>query len=304
MSYPRSSGDIIADRRFAYAMSYKAEGDLQAAAELVEQALASVPGWATGWFALGDLLESAGRREAAIAAYRRCLDIDAVDEAGAGARLARLGAIEADGAMAPAHVAALFDDYADRFEASLVNGLGYRGPALLLAALEPLRKPFRFGHALDLGCGTGLAGEAFRASCASIEGVDLSAAMLSLARRKGLYDRLEQGDVATFLEGRPAQSADLLLAADVFVYLGNLEAIFRQAARVLAPGGLFAFSAQRWDGPEAFILNHDMRYAHSHAAIAAWAGAAGLAIACRNDEWARRDRGQPVPGMVAVLERS
>ena len=304
MPYPRTSGDILADRRFAFAMSYKAQGDFQAAAELVEQALAAVPDWSTGWFSLGDLLESAGRRDEAIAAYRKSLAFDATDEAGAGARLARLGAIDADGAMTPAHVAALFDDYAGRFEASLVQGLGYRGPALLRAALEPLRHPFHFGHVLDLGCGTGLAGEAFRDACESIDGIDLSEAMLALARRKDIYDRLEQSDVGAFLAGQPAQSADLVLAADVFVYLGNLETIFRQTARVMKPGGLFAFSAQHSDGPDAFVLDHDMRYAHTPVAIAKWAAAAGLAIAASTDEWARHDRGKPVPGMVVVLARA
>jgi len=303
MLFPRSSGDMIADRRFAHAMRYKAEGDLPAAAELVEQALDAAPGWATGWFALGEIHEGAGRRDEAVAAYRKSTALDAADEAGAGVRLARLGAIEADGAMTPTHVAALFDDYAARFEASLVQGLGYRGPALLKEALGPLRTPFRFGPTLDLGCGTGLAGEAFGDACAVIEGVDLSPAMLAHARRKEIYARLDQGEVTAFLESRPAESADLILAADVFVYLGSLEAIFRQTARVLQPGGFFAFTAQRCEGPDAFQLGEDGRYAHSHGGIAAWAGGAGLTVAGRNDEWARWDRGAPVPGMVAVLAR-
>jgi predicted TPR repeat methyltransferase len=301
MAHPRSSGDLTADRRFTYAMDYKARGDLDAAAELVVQALECAPGWAAGWLALGQLLEDTGSHEDAIQAYRKSLALDPADEAGAGARLARLGEAPADGAMTTTHVAALFDEYASRFEQSLVGDLSYRGPALLLEALGHVRTPLAFGRALDLGCGTGLAGEVFHPLCREIVGVDLSEAMLARARRKGIYRDLACADVASFLVEQPAQSAGLILAADVFVYLGDLTAIFQQAVRVLEPGGLFAFTAQRHEGAEHFIFNHDMRYAHSHAGMEAWVREAGLKVILRNDEWARMDRGVPVPGMVVVL---
>ncbi|WP_413991926.1 methyltransferase domain-containing protein [Labrys okinawensis] len=296
-----TSGDPIADRRFAYAMDYKAQGDLAAAAELVEQTLDCAPRWAAGWYVLGDLREEAGERSKAIEAYRQSLAFDASDVAGAGARLARLGERPADGAMTASHVAALFDEYAPRFEHSLVGDLSYRGPALLKAALSELRQPLAFRRMLDLGCGTGLAGEALQACCAEMIGVDLSQAMLAKAGNKSLYRDLICEDALAFLESQPAASAELVLAADVFVYLGDLQALFNEVARVLEPNGLFAFTAQRHDGPEPFILNHDMRYAHSHAGMETWARTAGLTLLCRNDEWARQDRGIPVPGMVAIF---
>lgn len=303
MLQPRSSGDLTADRRFAYAMNYKAAGDLAAAAELVEQALERAPGWAAGWFALGDLMEATGRRESAVRAFRQSLSLDAADEAGAGARLARLGEMRADGAMTSAHVAALFDDYAPRFEQSLVGDLSYRGPSLLLDALRQVRTSLTFGRTLDLGCGTGLAGEAFQHVCTEIDGVDLSDAMLAQARHKQIYRRLEKADVAIFLREQADKSADLILAADVFVYIGDLSAIFREISRVLTPGGLFAFSAQRHDGEHPFVLGQDMRYAHAPTGIEFWARSAGLALRYRNQEWARMDRGAPSPGMIVVLER-
>ena len=301
MPHAHSSGDATADRRFAYAMDYKGLGDLAAAADLLEQALECAPGWAAGWLVLGDVLESLERNDDAVAAYRRSLTLDAMDRAGAGARLARLGRMAVDGAMTPAHIAALFDDYAGRFETSLVQGLAYRGPALLHGALRGLREPFAFGHTLDLGCGTGLAGEAFGSVCASIDGVDLSEAMLARARQKKVYRRLVHDGALEFLRKQARQSTDLVLAADVFVYLGDLQALFSEAARVLAPGGLLAFSAQRCEGPDAFILGQDMRYAHSLEGIETWAQAAGLTMRYRDEEWARMDRGRPVPGMVVVL---
>src|SRR5262249_1312301 len=146
--------------------------------------------------------------------------------AGAGARLARLGERAADGAITNSHVAALFDEYAPRFERSLVGDLAYRGPALLKTALSNVRQPLAFRRMLDLGSGTGLAGEAFQASCVEMIGVDLSQAMLAKAGSKGLYRNLLCQDALAFLENQPAASAELVLAADVFVYLGDLQTLF------------------------------------------------------------------------------
>lgn len=299
----RTSGNAVADRRFAYAMAYKAGGDPASAAELVVQALDQAPGWAAGWLMLGDLHETLERLPEAADAYRQALVLDPADEAGAGARLARLGALPPDGAMTPAHVAALFDEYAPRFERSLLGDLAYRGPALLRMAMEGLGRLGPFERALDLGCGTGLVGEVFRPFCRDIVGVDLSAAMLAQARAKQIYRHLEQADIAGFLSRQASDSIDLMLSADVFIYLGNLDDVFRQAARVLVPGGLFAFTVQSQDGPAPFILNHDLRYAHSRGGIEDWTAAAGLRLRHLGDAWARLDRGAPVPGLVAVIER-
>src|SRR4051794_29410155 len=143
-----TSGDAIADRRFAHAMAYREAGDISAAAELVEQALELAPRWAEGWLTLGELREALSHDRAA-EAYRHALSFDPADRAGAGVRLARLGAVPAEGAMSPAHVAALFDDYAPRFEASLVERLGYRAPGLLREAVQELGGR-RFSRMIDL----------------------------------------------------------------------------------------------------------------------------------------------------------
>ena len=301
MSLPRTSGHPLADRRFAYAMDYKAGGDIAAAAELAAQALELAPDWAAGWTALGELHEANTDKAAAIDAYRRGLALDPADTAGAGARLARLGERSAGGAVSHAHIAALFDDYAPRFEKSLLEGLHYRGPALLREALAACRSPLAFGHALDLGCGTGLAAEALAANCASMDGVDLSGAMLAEAGRKGLYRNLVQDDIEAFLQSIPTGTIDLLLAADVFVYIGDLAAIFRQAARALAPGGLFAFTVQRHDGEVPFVLGEDLRYAHGAGALTTWAGAAALGVLRLDTVSTRTDGGRHVPGLVVVL---
>jgi predicted TPR repeat methyltransferase len=322
----RSSANPLADRRHAYAMAYAQAGDLGAATELMDQALELAPGWAAGWFALGELLEGCGRDDRAVAAYRHAMALDPADEAGAGPRLARLGAHPAGGALSTAHIAALFDDYAPRFEEALVVGLGYRGPGLLREALAACRGgDLAFRRMIDLGCGTGLMARAMADDCEEIIGVDLSARMLAEAQRKGLYASTARAEIVAFLAGEADASADVVLAADVLVYLGDLGPLFAEVARVLETGGLFGFTAQACDetgpargtgrddfGPDQvaqhqvglhYVLGQDLRYAHSVVGIRTWADSAGLRVKSLVSASKRLEAGQPVPGFVAILEK-
>ena len=137
----------------------------------------------------------------------------------------RLGAEPLAG-MPQAYVQVLFDQYAPRFESSLVGDLGYRGPALLFKAVLSVRaaakKPAFFKRAIDLGCGTGLAAAAFAKEVDHFIGIDLSPRMIDKARATGLYAELEVADMLQGLRGKPDASADLILAADAMVYVADL----------------------------------------------------------------------------------
>ena len=133
-----------------------------AAAELFEQALELAPHWAAAWFALGEAREKLGDLDAAAQAFRETLVADPTDAQGAMARLALIGRGDAPRALPQAYVARLFDDYAPRFDKHLTDNLGYRAPALIAEALSAVASDRRFASALDLGCGTGLMGEALR----------------------------------------------------------------------------------------------------------------------------------------------
>jgi predicted TPR repeat methyltransferase len=295
-----SSGDLAADRRLDWALASAKERDFDAAADLARQALEIAPRFSAAWFTLAEALEATGRRDDARDAYAQALALAPADPFGAGARLARIDGATPDG-LASAYVKGLFDEYAPRFDAHLTQALGYRGPALLRAAMVS-RGRARFACALDLGCGTGLSGEALADLCDRIEGCDLSPAMLAQARAKGVYASLDEAELLAFLTARAAASSDLVIAADVFVYLGDLAPGFAQAARVLAPGGLFAFTTQAIEG-EGFALLDDLRFGHS----ASWlrealeqAGFEAIDIAAAST---RRDGGRDVPGFVVTAVR-
>src|SRR5688500_4918458 len=186
-----SSGDLGADRRYRWALEYLKQGDPAAAAEVLAQVVETAPGFATAWFALATIREQLSDRDGAIVAFKAARDADREDYHGARLHLSRLGAAEPTPAMTATYVRRLFDQHAPEFEESLVDRLGYRGPAILLDALAAVRgQRLRFGSVLDLGCGTGLAGSAIRPFCDWLVGVDLSPAMIERARAKGIYDQL------------------------------------------------------------------------------------------------------------------
>ena len=301
-----SSGDLMADRRFDFARDLQLKGDLVAAADLLLQATELAPGFASAWFTLGEIRERLGERDAAISAFRKAQAADSEDRHGARLRLMRLGA-ERLADMPQGYVRALFDQYAPKFESALVDDLGYRGPALLykavLAARAAVRKPAFFRRAIDLGCGTGLAAAAFASNVDQFTGIDLSPRMIEKARATSLYAELEVDDLLHGLRRKPDAGAELILAADAMVYVADLVPVLAEAARVLAPGGLLAFTTETHDG-EGVILGKGLRYAHSADHVRMSIEAAGLNLSLLEDRSARNEDNMPVPGLVAVATKS
>ena len=299
-----TSGDLIADRRYDLARAYAADGDLAAAADLYAQAVELAPGFASAWFALGELRQQRGDRAGARAAFEKARAADPQDRHGAALHLARLGAADPATEALQGYVRTLFDQYAPRFDRALAD-LSYSAPALLLDAVLDVaaarqRAP-RFGTMLDLGCGTGLAGAAFRPHGDWLVGVDLSPRMIAEARAKGLYDRLETADIAAFLRGRPAD-AHLVIAADVFAYVGDLAEVCAAVAQVLAPGGLFGFTVETHEG-EGAVVGAKLRYAHGAGFVRAALADAGLALRTMTPASSRTENRVPVPGLLVVAER-
>ena len=201
-----------------------------------------------------------------------------------------------------AYVARLFDDYAPRFDAHLTENLGYRAPALIADALDATAPGRRFAQALDLGCGTGLMGEALRSRVDHLTGVDLSPAMIAKARERGVYDGLVVGDAAALLTCEPPGVFDLIVAADLLVYIGDLKPLFAAVATALAADGLFAFSVELFEG-DGFKLEPTMRFAHARPYVETTAREAGLRPVLVQSASTRREAGAEVPGLICVFEK-
>ena len=295
-----SSGNLLADRRATYAEMLFESGDTNAAADLMRELLALVPDWAAGWFRLGEMLEIAGRAPEAETAWREALRLDPKDRMGATLKLGLTASTNGIVAPPSAFVETLFDQYAEEFDAALVERLDYRVPELLQEALAA-DGCTAFAHAVDLGCGTGLMGERLRGATSYLEGYDISAGMLREAEAKRIYDRLERQDLQTLPVLSPL--ADLVTAADVFMYVGELGRLFSRIAELVLPGGHFAFSVELNDGPEEMVLRPSRRYAHSRGYIERLLAEKGFALVSRTVATIRMDRGEPVIGLVVVAKR-
>ena len=309
----QSSGDLIADRRFGYALALLQDKDADAAMDLFAQVLERVPDWPPALLGMGDACllaqekvqektqEKSEANQQAAHYFRLCLAKDPSDRLGAGPRLARLNEIAAENAIRPGYVAALFDDYAKRFDSHLVDSLDYRAPQALLAAL--LQHKHAFDTAYDLGCGTGLMGALLRPHVRHLGGCDLSSAMLHEARKKNIYDRLDLLECVEALKALEPMSLDLVTAADVVVYIGVLTDLFLNAHASLKPDGLLALTAQSYAG-EQFIIGEDLRSAHSETYLREQARLAGFDCLCLDAVSVRKDRGQPVSGWLGLFRKT
>ncbi|CAK8719073.1 Putative methyltransferase, contains TPR repeat [Candidatus Electrothrix laxa] len=240
--------------------------------------------------------------------YRRLLALQP-DHPGTQHMLAALTG-KATGTPENAYVRDLFDQYSDSFEQSLMGKLEYRVPELLFdlvlrtqAALkkgaEQLEQPYV--HCLDLGCGTGLAGKLFSPHCQQLSGVDLSGKMLAHAAEKGVYDRIMVDDVVHFL-CEDEQQYDLLVAADLLIYLADLEPLFRAAFQRTAPGGLFVFSTEHGEKNQ-WQVRQTGRFAHQYEYVVEVAQRCGWQLVISEEADLRREEDAWIRGDLFVLVR-
>ena len=165
------------------------------------------------------------------------------------------------------YVEALFDGYANHFEAELVEILAYRTPSVLANIMVASSADKKLGRGLDLGCGTGLAGVALESHSGPIVGVDVSKAMLQQAREKGIYDALVQQDIVEFLSATDL-AFDYFVALDVFPYIGDLTPLFSLIKSRNTRKATLAFSTEHRESG-TYFLEKSGRYTHSKAYVEA-----------------------------------
>ncbi|MGE3624631.1 MAG: methyltransferase domain-containing protein [Bdellovibrionales bacterium] len=202
----------------------------------------------------------------------------------------------------PAYVRSLFECYAEGFDEHL-GVLDYRAPEILRKAIAAAMAGKGPLDIIDLGCGTGLMGEALRPLARELTGIDFAQRMITRSRRRNVYDRLIAEDMTEALRKMP-QSADLIAAADVLVYLGDLKEIFVQAARVLRPGGCFAAAVEHeMDNNASYVLQKTRRYTHSESYIRRLAGAVLMDVVSVEPFVMRREGKQGAEALAFVLRK-
>ena len=191
----------------------------------------------------------------------------------------------------------------------MLEKLEYKGPEVVLTALQPWIEEHLAAAGqdasgvdiLDLGCGTGLCGIALRPFARRLDGVDLSPKMIANARERDVYDHLEVNELTDYLDCC-GQAYDIAAAGDVFVYIGELEPVFKAVRQRLRPGGAFVFTVEEQEGQgDGFVLCDSNRYAHTEGYIRGLAARTGYTIRSLEQRSTRQEALQPVPCLVAVL---
>jgi len=283
-------------------------GDPAAAARHYERALAAAPADPDAHLGLAHARKALGLLDAAAQSCRAAL-ARRPDHAEARYLLAALEQQDVPDRPPASYVRAVFDAYASRFERDLVETLDYRIPEAIAALVaEQIAAPAL--AVLDLGCGTGLCGAALKGQARRLIGIDLSARMIAKARDRGIYDELHLGDILDILPSLTPASFELVVAADVFNYLGELAPVFEAVAPLLQPGGHLVFTteaAARTDNdgaePGGFRLATSLRYVHAAAYVRRAAAAAGLGERTWRPVTIRRERDRPVAGDLFLYRR-
>lgn len=276
----------------------------QDAAAAYANALRIRPDYADAYFALGQLWYETSNLAGARFALGAYLKLDPSDRHAAHALLSMIDpAAPPPAQFSPAYIRNLFDGYAPRFDQHLLETLQYRGHMLLREAVDALAPDATARYdMLDLGCGTGLAGAAFRPIARRLDGVDLSPAMVEHARARKVYDGLVVGGIDGALARAPS-SYDLIVAADVFIYVGALDGVMPAMYRALRTGGLAAFTVEADPGGPPYRLQPSRRFAHNPDHVEALARACGFAIVTRSEIVKRIEAGVPIPSALFVLRR-
>ena len=274
-------------------------GRLDEALAAFESALATRPDYADALENRGHVLHALKRPDEAIASFQAALACGG-DRPLLHYYLAALGAEPQPSTPPQSYVEGLFDQYAARFDESL-QGLKYEIPQQLFETVTALR-PDGLRDIADLGCGTGMCGQIFRPVARTLAGVDIAANMIAKSTERGVYDRLVKGEATDFLAANAA-AFDLIIAADVFIYVGDIDAVFAGVRSALRPGGQFAFSVEACEG-DGFVLRPSRRYAHSLEYLRTLASKHGFVERAIVPVAVRQEEGRDLPGLIAVFERA
>lgn len=265
------------------------------AEKLYRRLLEKNPKDATAQLGVASCLVNLGKTDEAIEALQRVLEM--VPEAPSANHL--LAALRGDrrSSMPADYTRAVFDSYAERFEQHLTSDLAYDGPKELRQLLDSLPgNDRRYDAALDIGCGTGLAGAAFKDIFNRIVGLDLSPGMLNKALIKGIYDHLFAVDAVAFLSEQD-DHFDLVLCADALPYMGDLQPLFDHVSRRLNNGGRFLMTTEL-ASEGSYALQPSGRFCHSAAYMVACATSAGMTTVAAGEINLRKERGDWITGGI------
>ena len=273
-------------------------GRLDEALASYNQAIALKPEYPEAHNNLGNTLKDLGRFDEAEASYAQAIALKP-EYSSAKHMLAALSGKTTETAPRD-YVENLFDNYAAKFESSLVNNLEYKIPRVIAEIIIKDSKFDLLGSIMDLGCGTGLFGMEIKQFCEHLEGIDLSEKMLDEAIKKGIYNKLIKEDILAYLSSADL-NFDYFVSTDVFIYIGDLSDIFRLIKSRNKTGGKLVFSTEDYDG-DGFFLEQSGRYSHSKKYIEGLCKKFRFELRHFEIQALRKDKNQYISGGLYILE--
>jgi predicted TPR repeat methyltransferase len=289
------------DAWFNLGDAYYCRGQLQKAVTAFQHSIRLLPDFFEAHYNLGIAQHDLKLMPEAIGSLQRTIELNP-EHSAAHHMLAALSGKTPDSAPQQ-FVTNLFDQYSERFEKDLTKRLEYRIPARIRELLsEYINAATRFTRVMDLGCGTGLSGQAFHDIADYLAGIDISSKMLEQARGKDIYDELFLGDLCEQLQQLPGVY-DMFIATDVMVYIGNLEPLFSIVSSKAQPGAYFVFSVESFDEEGDFTLQPTGRYAHSSAYISELASVSDFTVLAQEKTGIRKEGETWIPGEIYILQK-
>ncbi|MCA9151815.1 MAG: tetratricopeptide repeat protein, partial [Planctomycetales bacterium] len=279
-------------------------GQTEAAIAHFRQAIIVDPDHCAARDNLGRAYIEAGRDDEAVQVCRAWLAYDPANSV-AQHMLSSLTGNDTPSRCGDEYVRTTFDKtFAECFDQRL-QALDYRAPELTAEAVRSFAGSRRELDVLDAGCGTGLCGPLLRAFARHLIGVDLSADMLQEAERRQVYDQTCEAELTQFLQQQTA-AYDVIVSADTLCYFGDLGEVLLGARRALRPQGGLIFTVEQSDSDVArgYELQRHGRYAHVQAYVTATLAQVGLELRSCDRVVVRKERGQPVHGLLVTATRS
>lgn len=293
-------GDSSQDTIYNLALCHQDVGELEQASKLYDIVLSKSPEHLATLNNYAYLCHKSADLKKAERLYKQLLLLNPSHEA-AQHMLNSLAGHSSDTAPL-SYIETIFDNYAETFEESLLNDLSYQTPTELWKQYNILFHEDSRADGLDLGCGTGLATEAFMPCCRNFTGVDISDKILKVADSKNIYTKLIKNDILSFLE-QDESSYDLIVAADVFTYMGNLEPLFKACFKQSRINGVLCFSVEN-TGEDSFTLKETGRFGHSLSYIEKLCKQTGWTILTAHNSKLRQDRKEWIWGHLFVLQKT
>lgn len=238
-------------------------------------------------------------RETAKEYLERALAINPQDSISTHMLHALTGATPADSPREYAHN--LFNNYALYYDQHMQGQLNYTIPQHIARIAHELHL-LTLDKTLDLGCGTGLTGSVLRELSAQLVGVDIAEKMLAHAKQKNIYDQLIKMDILTFLRQDNALY-DLIVAADVLPYFGNLDTLMHLISQHIAVEQYFIFTTEI-NEHHPWQLERSARFSHQPEYINALLNNCSLRLIRQEPIPARLQNHVPLQVMLYVAQKT